>query len=36
MIAKGILDRRQQQIAIDLAQLKDILTSSPRPTELSA
>jgi len=35
MIAKGILDRRQQQIAIDLAQIKDILTSSPRPTEAS-
>lgn len=35
MIAKGMLDRRQQRIAIDLAQIKDILTSSPRPTEAS-
>lgn len=33
MIAKGVLDRRQQQIALDLAQIKDVLTSSPRPTE---
>lgn len=35
MIAKGMLDRRQQRIAMDLAQIKDILTSSPRPTEAS-
>jgi biopolymer transport protein ExbB len=29
VIAKGILDRRQFQMEMDLAQIKDILCSSP-------
>ena len=29
VIAKGVLDRRQAQIELDLAQIKDILCSSP-------
>ena len=30
VIAKGVLDRRQAQIELDLAQIKDILCSTPR------
>ncbi len=30
VIAKGVLDRRQFQIEMDLAQIKDILCSSPK------
>lgn len=35
VIAKGVLDRRQAQIELDLAQLKDILcsTSAAKPTQ---
>jgi biopolymer transport protein ExbB len=33
MIAKGVLDRRQNQLSMDLDQLKDILTCSPSLTE---
>lgn len=31
-LAKGVLDRRQAQIEMDLAQLKDILVASARPS----
>lgn len=31
-LAKGVLDRRQAQIEMDLAQLKDILVASTRPS----
>lgn len=33
VIVKAVLDRRQQQLALDLAQIKDILVSSPAPQE---
>lgn len=33
VIAKGMLDRRQSRIALDLAQIKDILCSSPKGGE---
>lgn len=33
VLAKAVLDRRAQQIAFDLDQVKDILTSSPRTEE---
>lgn len=33
MIAKGVLDRRQNQLSMDLDQIKDILTCSPSSTE---
>ncbi len=35
-LAKGMLDRRQNQIEMDLAQLKDILVASARTTPAAA
>lgn len=35
-LAKGVLDRRQSQIEMDLAQLKDILVASTRSTPTAA
>lgn len=36
VIVKAVLDRRQQQIALDLAQIKDILASSSGAQETAA
>jgi biopolymer transport protein ExbB len=35
-LAKGVLDRRQAQLEMDLAQLKDILVASARPAPAAA
>jgi biopolymer transport protein ExbB len=36
MMAKGVLDRRAARIRMDLAQIKDILTSTPHTSEEAA
>jgi hypothetical protein len=33
VICKALLDRRQQQIEVDLAQIKDLLTSNTQPDQ---